>query len=129
MVKHLKWVINVDKFDPKTNILMHQDIPLIQIKNFHLEYCGGPVFLSSSHVVGIVIFKLHDINFAVHLSAIKEFCKGVDLSLQCKIIFFSFFKADAIMINYPNVPIIFTLYLFSVVVQYLVTKGQNPCTN
>ncbi|RLN40817.1 hypothetical protein C2845_PM01G35270 [Panicum miliaceum] len=80
MVKHLKCVINVDKFEPETILLMHQDIPLIQIKNFHLGYCGGPVFLSSGHVVGIVLFKLQDINFAVHLSAIKEFLKGVDLA-------------------------------------------------
>ncbi|KAJ1294565.1 hypothetical protein BS78_01G154800 [Paspalum vaginatum] len=80
MVKHLKCIIDVKLFRPKTILLMHQDIPLIQIKNFHLGYCGDPVFVSSGHVVGIILFKFHDINFAVHLSAIKEFLKDIDLA-------------------------------------------------
>ena len=80
---------------------MHQDIPLIEIKNFHLGYYDGPVFLSSGHDVGIILFKLHDINFAVHLSVI---------GLQFKIIFF--FKVDDIMINYPNAPVILPYIYF-----------------
>ncbi|BAF12561.1 Os03g0609000 [Oryza sativa Japonica Group] len=77
-VKHLMWLID-SSFRPKTIYQMHQDIPLIQIKNFHVSHCGSPVFLSSGHIVGIVLFKFHEINFAVHLSAIKEFLKEFDL--------------------------------------------------
>lgn len=79
MVKHLKRVVDLKTFIPKTIRAMHQDIPLIQIKNFHLGYCGGPAFVSSGHLIGVNIFKLEDINFAVHLSAIKEFLQGVEL--------------------------------------------------
>jgi hypothetical protein len=105
----------VDRFDPKTILVMHQDIPLFQSKNFHLGYCGGPVFLSSGHVVAIILFKLHDINFAVHLSAIKEILKGVDLVsllLACNLKLLFLFKADDIMINYPNVSIILPYIYF-----------------
>lgn len=79
MVKHFKRAIDVKTFIPKSIRAMHQDIPLIQIKNFHLGFCGGPAFVSSGHLIGVNIFKLKDINFAVHLSAIKEFLKGVEL--------------------------------------------------
>lgn len=99
MVKHLKRASNVDTFSPKTIVLMHEDIPLIQIKGFHFGHCGGPVFVSSGHIVGVLLFKLKDINFAVHLSAIKSFLKDVDLvsvfyiGLQSKMFFFSFTRS------------------------------------
>jgi len=80
-----------------------------------LGYCGGPVFLYFGHVVAIILFKLHDINFAVHLSAIKEILKGVDLVsllLACNLKLIFLFKKDDIMINYPNVSIILPYIYF-----------------
>uniref|UniRef100_A0A0D9VWB9 Peptidase S1 domain-containing protein n=1 Tax=Leersia perrieri TaxID=77586 RepID=A0A0D9VWB9_9ORYZ len=76
--KHLMCLID-SNFQPETIYLMNQDIPMIQIKNFHFGYCGSPVFVASGHIVGIVLFNFHEINFAVHLSAIKKFLEDIDL--------------------------------------------------
>ncbi|TVU46193.1 hypothetical protein EJB05_05712, partial [Eragrostis curvula] len=72
MVKDLQCVIDVQRFRPKMSIQYYKEIRLIQIKCFHLGHCGGPVFLSSGRVVGVILFKFNKINFAASFQRMSE---------------------------------------------------------